>query len=93
MQTDSLALATPAMLRIHMSSATKKLLRDALALPSEEREELILALEDSLDALALPLSDAWRAELDRRVEAVETGESQLIPGDAVDARLRAMFAR
>lgn len=76
-----------------MTSAAKKIFEDALALPSEERAELIVALEDSLDASGASLTAAWRAELARRVEAVERGASQLVSGDAVDARLLAALGR
>ena len=72
-----------------MTSAAKKILEAALALPSGERADLIEALTDSLDASESRLSDAWRIEIARRVEAIERGESHLIPGDEVDARLRA----
>lgn len=76
-----------------MTSAAKKLLEQALALPSEDRAKLVEALADSLDSAEVDLSAAWNAEIERRVEAIERGESRLIPGDEVDARLRAMLDR
>jgi len=76
-----------------MTSAAKKLLEEALALPSEDRAKLVEALADSLDAAEIDLGPAWKAEIERRVEAIERGESRLIPGDEVDARLRAVLDR
>ena len=76
-----------------MTSAAKKLLEAALALPPAERAELIEALADSLDASESGLSDAWRIEIGRRVDAIERGESHLIPGNEVDARLRGVLDR
>jgi len=38
-----------------------------------------------------PLSDAWRAELDRREAAYERGEAELIDNDEVFAQLRALL--
>lgn len=76
-----------------MTSAAKKVLEEALALPSEDRAKLVEALADSLDAAEIELSPAWTSEIERRVEAIERGESRLIPGDEVDARLRAVLER
>ncbi len=76
-----------------MTSAAKKLLEEALALPSEDREKLVEALADSLEPSEIDLSPAWKTEIERRVEAIERGESRLIPGDEVDARLRAVLDR
>lgn len=76
-----------------MTSAAKKLLEEALALPSEDRAKLVDALADSLDAAEAGLSPAWKVEIERRVGAVERGESRLIPGDEVDARRQASLGR
>ena len=35
----------------------------------------------------------WTAEIVRRIEAVERGESRLIPGDEVEARIREALGR
>ena len=72
-----------------MTSATKKILEEALALPEEERAALVSALNESLEAPADDLSPEWKAEIARRIEAVERGESRLVPADEVEARIRA----
>ena len=71
-----------------MTSATKKILEDALALPEEQRATLVAALNESLETTEDDLTPEWKAEIARRIEAVERGDSRLIPGDEVEARIR-----
>ncbi len=69
-----------------MGSEAKKILGQALGLPSEERAALALALGESLEPREV-LSPEWNAEIEKRIAAVESGESQLIPGDELGARI------
>ena len=71
-----------------MTSATKKILEDALALSDEQRATLVAALNESLETTEDDLTPEWKAEIARRIEAVERGDSPLIPGDEVEARIR-----
>ncbi|MGB5213370.1 MAG: addiction module protein [Anderseniella sp.] len=71
-----------------MTSATKKILEDALALSEEQRATLVAALNESLETTEDDLTPEWKAEIARRIEAVERGDSLLIPGDEVEARIR-----
>jgi putative addiction module component (TIGR02574 family) len=72
----------------------KKIFEQALALPAPQRAELIDALAESIVSDDDDdLGPDWQAEIARRIEAVERGESRLIPGDEVEARLRAMLGR
>jgi putative addiction module component (TIGR02574 family) len=59
------------------------------ALPIAERLKLIEALWDSIDAEAdaLPLPDWHRAEIERRMEALDTGASVGAPWDEVRRRI------
>ena len=70
-----------------MTSATKKIPEDALALPEEQRATLVAALNESLETTEDDLTPEWKAEIARRIEAVERGDSRLIPGDEVEARI------
>jgi putative addiction module component (TIGR02574 family) len=75
-----------------LNAEAKKIFEQALALPEHERIALIDALADSIvgdDGL----SPEWKAEIARRIEAVERGESHLIPGDEVEARIRQALSR
>lgn len=71
-----------------MNSTAKKLLDEALCLPEEERASLVDALNESLQIAKADLSPEWQAEIARRIDAVERGESHLVAGDEVDARVR-----
>lgn len=54
-------------------------LRDQIAkLTSAEKAELLDAVWESLEADALTLTDAQRAELDRRIERLEQNPSDVI---------------
>jgi putative addiction module component (TIGR02574 family) len=59
------------------------------ALPIEERLKLIEDLWDSIemDADALPLPDWHRAEIDRRIDALDAGTSTGAPWDEVRRRM------
>jgi putative addiction module component (TIGR02574 family) len=57
-----------------------------LALPREERAEIVGAAMESLVAPG-PLSDAWKTELDRREAEYEQGKAELIDHDEVFARV------
>lgn len=77
-----------------MTAEAKKIFEQALALPEQERTALIDALADSiLGDDGDDLSPEWKAEVARRIEAVERGESRLIPGDEVEARIRETLGR
>jgi putative addiction module component (TIGR02574 family) len=70
-----------------MGSEGRTILERALPLPSEERAALLEALSESLEPGDDTLSPEWKAEIERRIAAVERGESKLIPGDEVEARI------
>jgi len=76
-----------------VTAGAKKVFEQALALPDEERAALMEALSDSLHEASGELSPQWTAEIGRRIEAVERGESRLIPGDEVEARIRETLRR
>ena len=58
-----------------MTSAAEKILKEALALPPEDREELVGALSESLDPVRL--SPEWESEIARRIAKIESGEAVL----------------
>jgi putative addiction module component (TIGR02574 family) len=63
-----------------MGEMPNKLLREALALSSEERAALAAALLASLDGPADPDVDAaWAAEIKRRVAEIDSGAVQPVP--------------
>ncbi len=71
-----------------MSSQLEAVEAQALKLPAEERAQLADRL------IASPFEDhevaeAWAAEVERRIEEVESGRSKLIPAEEAIARTRA----
>lgn len=66
-----------------------EILRAALKLPPEEREELIDELSASLDAS--DLGEYWETEVARRISDVDSGRVQTVPAEDVFARLEQRF--
>lgn len=66
-----------------------QLLQDALALPPRERAELAEAIMVSLDGF--DLGDEWEEEIQRRVDEVDAGRVQPLPGEEVLSRLEQRF--
>jgi putative addiction module component (TIGR02574 family) len=67
---------------------TLEQLRDeVLALPVEQRDWLFSSTSPDPESVPFTLSPAWRAEIDRRMERFESGQSQLIPWETVEQEL------
>jgi putative addiction module component (TIGR02574 family) len=70
-----------------MGKAAKRVLQDALELPTKERAELAADLIASLDGPADPdVEAAWAAEIERRASRVLAGKSRGIPWEVVRRR-------
>ena len=77
-----------------MSRAVTEILRDALELPGEARAALASSLLESLDTeVDADAEQAWRDEIQRRVEEIDTGAVSLTPWDEVKQRLEARIRR
>jgi putative addiction module component (TIGR02574 family) len=64
-------------------------LRDALALSPEARVALIDSLIGSLDqAVDAAAEEAWREEIYRRLQQIDSGAVHLIPWEEARSRLR-----
>ena len=74
-----------------MTSRAQDLLRDALALPSDERAdvaaELLASLDDPAPTEATAVEALWARELERRARRVIAGESAGEPWDDVRKRV------
>jgi putative addiction module component (TIGR02574 family) len=77
-----------------MAIPMEVLTAEALALPADQRSELLDRLVGSLEAE--PFDPAWEQEwaeeLDRRELAISSGQARWLSGDEVLARLRARLA-
>jgi putative addiction module component (TIGR02574 family) len=71
-----------------MTKPMTSVLADALRLDDAARAALAAELLASLDGPADPDADqAWDAEIERRIEAIEAGHIALEPWDAVKRRI------
>lgn len=72
-----------------MSHDYAEIERSARLLTPEERARLAEAMTESLrEAMPSEIEAEWEAEIKRRVEAHERGESRLIPAEDVFAKAR-----
>ena len=76
-----------------MTSKAADLLREALALPIQERAdvaaELLASLDDAAADDASAVEAAWAVEIERRARRVMAGESTGIPWEDVRRRAEA----
>lgn len=77
-----------------MERHAAELLRDALALPPAARAALIDSLIESLDQTVEEASEeAWRLEIERRLEEIDSGAVQLVSWRDARQRLRDRLER
>ena len=76
-----------------MTSKGQEVLREALALPVDERAnvaaELLASLDEGSDEDPTAVEAAWAAEIETRARRVTSGESSDIPWEDVRARAEA----
>ena len=72
-----------------MPATLEALAQEALLLPPDQRLSLAQRLLDSVDLEPQPgAAAAWELEIARRIQRLDSGESQPIPAAEVFARLR-----
>ena len=77
-----------------MSAIADKIFEEALSLPSDERVSLVEKLLTSLNLpIQAEIERLWVEEAERRVSQIERGDVELIPGDAVFAKIRRKYRR
>ena len=73
--------------------STEQLFLEALALPSEDRADLIDRLIASTPEIIAPeIERAHLEEVQRRIARIESGETELIDGETALAEGRALLA-
>ena len=61
-------------------STKQTVIEAALQLPEQDRLDIVQALHDSLEGPADPnAAEAWSAEIQRRLEAIDSGRAEMIP--------------
>ncbi len=71
-----------------MTSAARDLLEEAKKLSHDERQELAVAILDTLENEPASLSPEWTAEVNSRIAQLERGEVKAIPWSEAEAQLR-----
>ncbi|MEM7157574.1 MAG: addiction module protein [Myxococcota bacterium] len=74
-----------------MTSAAQEVLQAALALPADEREEIVEALSNSLETDSL--GPQWREEIARRLQKIEAGDAVFHDAEEHLRALRSKLAR
>lgn len=75
-----------------VSDRAKAIYAAAVALPKEDRGDLIDALIVSLhEEPAVPFSAEWREEIDRRIAQIDRGEVTLIPWEETRRKARELL--
>ena len=71
-----------------MTKPAQTVLADALRLDPDARAELVAEILASLDGPAdVDAESAWDAEIQRRIQAIESGEMRLEPWESVKRRI------
>jgi putative addiction module component (TIGR02574 family) len=77
-----------------MTTATDRVLEEALSLPADARLSLV---EKLLTSLNLPLDEEierlWAEEAERRVGRLDAGEAKLVAGEEVFAKIQAKYGK
>jgi putative addiction module component (TIGR02574 family) len=77
-----------------MSRAAAELLDEALKLPTEARAALADSLLDSLDVeVDEDAEQAWRQEIQQRLQEIDNGDVKLIPWPDAERRLLSRLRR
>lgn len=72
---------------------TEDLIKEAVSLPVELRARLVDELLKSLNPSQAEIDELWAAEAERRVDEIESGKVQPIPGEQVFRELRKRLGR
>lgn len=65
-----------------------ELISEAVSLPVEIRLQLVEKLLESLNPSHKDIDELWALEAERRVNEIEKGEVETVPGDEVFRKLR-----
>ena len=76
-----------------MSETAAKLLEQILELPEEDRQFIADELDAEADGYDPMTDPEWRAELDRRIEAVGNGMALLLTWEEAQKRINAELVR
>lgn len=76
-----------------MPLTLEEIIEEARHWPPEKVGELVGRLTEDLHSSEPETGAAWKAEVDRRIEEIQSGKVQGIPGEEVSARIRKIIGR
>lgn len=76
-----------------MPMTLDQIVEEASRWPEEQLVELVDRLTERLHRVEPEIEAAWKSEIDRRVEEIQSGKVQGIPGEEVSARIRRKLGR
>ena len=76
-----------------MTAQTMEIMDVVDSLPIDMKLELVDRLLESITPRQKDIDDAWNDEVERRIDEVESGEVELIPGEEVFARMRERYKK
>jgi|APDOM4702015248_1054824.scaffolds.fasta_scaffold17207_2 putative addiction module component (TIGR02574 family) len=76
-----------------MTTDTAELFSMVESLPVDIKTLLLEKILESLSPTQKEIDELWKVEVERRIEEVESGKVQTIPGDEVFAKIRERFSR
>ncbi len=71
-----------------MTAQTMDIMERAEMLPIDMKLELVDRLLESISPSQKGIDELWQVEAERRIDEVESGKVDLIPGEEVFARIR-----
>jgi putative addiction module component (TIGR02574 family) len=71
----------------------EQIVEEARNWPPEKIGELVGRLTEDLHASDPATQARWKSEVDRRVQEIQSGKIQGIPGEEVSARIRKIIGR
>ena len=74
-----------------MTAQTLEIMDVVDSLPIDMKLEIIDHLLESISPTNKDVEEAWKDEVERRIDEVESGEVKLIPLEAVFARMRERY--
>jgi len=76
-----------------MTASTLEMVSMVESLPVDVRITLVNRILESLSPTNKEIDELWKIEVERRIEDVESGKVQTIPGDEVFAKVRERFGK
>jgi putative addiction module component (TIGR02574 family) len=76
-----------------MPITLEEIVKETRNWPPEQIGELVGRLTEDLHASAPEIETAWKTEVDRRIEEIQSGNVKGIPAEEVSARIRKILQR